>query len=274
MLYPVAIMFLAMSLIPAGDSAGKLLTSTLSVAPLFVAWSRFALGAVLLVPFCNRSALRLFQNWRVWLRASTLAAGISCIQVALQTTDIATVFSAFFVGPLISYVLAMVFLKERVTTARSAMIVIGFVGVLVVIRPGTIANVGVLWAATAGVCYGVFLTMSRWLSDQGTPMALTISQLVISAFLLLPWGLWHLPEFTPTVAALAATSAVCSMLGNLLLLYAYRLAPATQLAPLVYFQLIAAVALGWLIFGTLPDTLTWLGLGLIIVAGVASARLR
>jgi drug/metabolite transporter (DMT)-like permease len=67
---------------------------------------------------------------------------------------------------------------------------------------------------------------------------------------------------------------LCSMLGNLLLLYAYQLVPATRIAPLVYFQLVAAVGLGWLIFGDLPDVWTWAGLIVIITAGLASARLR
>ena len=76
------------------------------------------------------------------------------------------------------------------------------------------------------------------------------------------------------MAALTLASAFCSMAGNLLLLYAYRIANATRLAPLVYFQLIAAVVLGWMIFGNLPDAFTWAGLAVIIGAGLASARLR
>jgi drug/metabolite transporter (DMT)-like permease len=64
------------------------------------------------------------------------------------------------------------------------------------------------------------------------------------------------------------------MLGNLLLLFAYRLASATVLAPMVYFQLIAAVLLGWMIFGDLPDLLTLVGMAVIVLAGVGSARLR
>jgi len=63
-------------------------------------------------------------------------------------------------------------------------------------------------------------------------------------------------------------------MGNLLLLYAYQLVPATRIAPLVYFQLVAAVGLGWLIFNDLPDIWTWTGLVVILTAGLASARLR
>jgi drug/metabolite transporter (DMT)-like permease len=267
-------MFLAMSLIPAGDSAGKLLSGTYVTAPIFVAWSRFVVGALLVWPFVPHSAWRLLRNWRIWVRASTLAAGISCIQMALQVEEIATVFAAFFIGPLISYVLAVIFLREPVTILRSSLILMGFVGVLIVVRPGMGANSGVLWAIAAGCCYGTFLTMSRWLGALGTPLAMTFTQLLIAAILLLPLGLSNLPELSGTVVTLTTISALCSMLGNLLLLYAYGLAPATRLAPLVYFQLVAAVGLGWIIFGDLPDIWTWAGLAVILTAGLASARLR
>ena len=84
----------------------------------------------------------------------------------------------------------------------------------------------------------------------------------------------HLPEFTAPIAALTVTSAACSMLGNLLMLYAYRIAPATKIAPMIYFQLLSAVALGWLLFDALPDLMTWVGLAVILSAGIASTRLR
>lgn len=270
----VLIMFVAMSLIPAGDSAGKLLSGTFGVAPVFVAWSRFAVGAVLIAPFVQPSAFRLLGNWRIWLRAMVLSGGITSIQTALQTAEIATVFAAFFVAPLISYILATVFLREPVTILRSLLIALGFCGVLLVVRPGMGGEPGVIWAVVAGTLYGIFLTMSRWLADAGTPIAMTFTQLLLSAFFLLPLGLAHLPTFTPTTAALTVASALGSMLGNLMLLYAYRIAPATKLAPLVYFQLIAAVILGWAIFNDLPDAYTWAGLAIIISAGLFSARLR
>jgi len=273
----IPIMFIAMSLIPAGDSAGKILTGGLGVAPVFVAWSRFAIGALLVLPFLPRGTWALMRDKRLWLRAATLAAGITCIQTALQTEAIANVFAAFFIGPMFSYLLAALLLRERITLLRSALILAGFIGVLLVVRPGmggTSGGPGLLFAVAAGLFYGVFLTMSRWLSDVAAPLALTFTQLAMSAVMLLPLGLLNLPPATLEVAGLASLSALFSMLGNLLLLYAYRRAPATRLAPLVYFQLIAAVLLGLFLFNTLPDTLTWAGLAVIITAGITSARLR
>ncbi len=273
----IPIMFIAMSLIPAGDSAGKILTGSLGVAPVFVAWSRFAIGTLLVLPFLSSGTWALMRDWRLWLRAGTLAAGITCIQTALQTEALANVFAAFFIGPMFSYLLAALFLRERISLLRSALILLGFCGVLLVVRPGvnaTSSGAGLLFAVAAGMFYGVFLTMSRWLSDMASPLALTFTQLAMSALMLLPLGLMNLPTATVEIAGLATASAAFSMLGNLLLLYAYRRAPATRLAPLVYFQLIAAVLLGLFLFNTLPDALTWAGLAVIITAGITSTRLR
>lgn len=270
----IFIMFIAMSFIPAGDTAGKLLSSDLGVQPLFIAWSRFALGALLILPFIHRDAWRLLRDWRIWGRAVILCCGISSIQVALSMAPIADVFAAFFIGPLVSYALAAVFLKEPITWQRTVLVGVGFVGVLIVVQPGAEMNTGLIWAAVAGTCYGMFLTASRWLSHLGTPIAFTFTQLFIAALVLAPFGLTNVPAMTFNVSALVLASALFSMLGNLLLLYAYSTAPATKLAPFVYFQLLAAVLLGWLAFDTWPAMLTWIGLLVVMGAGVLSARLK
>lgn len=98
-LHALPLVLVAMMLIPAGDTAGKVLTSG-GVAPVFVAWSRFALGALLLAPFAIRAVdPRLFLDWRVWVRALFIVCGIVSILTALRTEPIANVFGAFFVGP-------------------------------------------------------------------------------------------------------------------------------------------------------------------------------
>lgn len=267
------LMFVAMSLVPAGDTAGKLLTGTHGVSPFFVAWSRFAIGAALIGAFAPPGTLRLFGDWRIWLRGLLLAGGISAILTALRTEPIANVFAAFFVGPLFSYALSAVLAREPVTPLRTALMLAGFAGVLLVVRPGFGAGPGMGFAVLAGLCYGAYLSSSRWLAPLAPPRALLVTQLVTGGLILTPVALPLWPAITPPVAALTLASATASMLGNLLLLTAYAAAPATRLAPFVYFQLLAAVALGWAVFGELPDALTWAGLALVITAGIASARL-
>ena len=126
----------------------------------------------------------------------------------------------------------------------------------------------------AGTFYGGFLTASRWLAQVGRPRALMLTQLVIGELVLAPFGLMTMPLLTLPVVALSGASALGSMLGNLLLILALRLAPASRVAPFVYMQLVAATALGWIVFGDLPGLLATLGLALLIVTGLASLTLR
>ncbi|WP_297620986.1 DMT family transporter [uncultured Roseicyclus sp.] len=268
------LMLLAMSLIPAGDTAGKLLGEA-GVAPAFTAWSRFALGAVMILPFVlHLTRPAIFADWRVWLRGLLLAGGIVSILTALGTEPIANVFGAFFLGPILAYVLSAWLLNEGFSRARMVLLGIGFLGVLLVVRPGFGMTPGLGFAVMAGVFYGGFLTASRWLSDIAHPGALLLSQLVVGALVLAPFGLTAWPELEPRILALTLGSALGSMLGNLCLILALRMAPASGLAPFVYTQLIAATVLGWAVFDALPDALTLTGLAVLVVSGLATLALR
>ncbi len=271
----VALMLVAMSLIPVGDTAGKLLTDTHAIAPVFVAFSRFAIGAAMMLAILGGRVLwPLYRDWRVWLRASFIAAGIVCILTALRTEDIATVFGAFFIGPIFSYVLSVRFLGERVHPLQTALLALGFVGVLLVVRPGFGMTPGMGFALLAGLSYGAFLTMSRWLSPLTAPRQLMLTQAALGTLLLAPFALFCVPEPTMPVAGLTLFSGIASALGNLLLVLAYRRTGATVLAPLVYFQLIPATLLGLWVFGTFPDALAIAGLALLTAAGLGTLAVR
>lgn len=266
-------MCVAMCFIPAGDTAGKLLTGDLGVAPIFVAWTRFAIAALLVLPFVPRAELAILSDWRIILRALLLTGGITSILTALQSAPLADVYAAFFVGPSVSYLLAVLFLREPFTWLRAGLVLLGFVGVLLIVRPGGEAAPGLGWAVLAGGFYGAFLTASRWLATTASPAGLLFSQLALSALATAPFALMTVPPLTPLVSGLATASALGSMMGNLLLLFAYRMAPATMLAPLVYVQLVMATGLGWAVFGAWPSGLTWLGLGIVIASGITAAFL-
>ncbi len=271
----VALMFVAMSLIPLGDTAGKLLTGAHGVAPVFVAFSRFAVGAAMIAMILGGRVLwPLYRDWRVWLRAALISAAIVSILTALQTEEIATVFGAFFVGPIVSYLLSVWLLGERVGRMQSLLLAIGFCGVLLVVRPGFGMTPGLGFALLAGLFYGSFLTMSRWLAHLAPPRQLMLTQTVLGTLLLAPPGLAQMPQATLAVAGLTLLSGLASATGNLLLILAYRRAGATVLAPFVYFQLISATVLGWSVFGSFPDGAALAGLALLVAAGFGALVLR
>lgn len=269
------LMLLAMALIPAGDTAGKLLTDGLGAAPVFVAWSRFALGMLMVTPLTiHVMEPRLLLNWRIWVRGLMLVGGITSILTALSTEPIANVFAAFFVGPIVSWLLSVWLLREPFSALRLGLICLGFVGVILVVKPGFGMTPGLGFAVLAGLFYGSYLVMSRALADVARPRAMLFAQLFIGAVVLAVPGVAAMPPITAEVGALTLASAGCSMLGNFLLIIAYRRAEASRMAPFVYTQLIWATLFGAVIFDALPDGLALLGIGLLLVSGFASLFVR
>ena len=267
-----ALVFVAVSFVVVGDTAGKLLTGR-GVDPIIVAWTRFGLAALLILPFSRLSASEFpnFYDWRVLVRAGFITVGICCILTALRTEPIANVFGAFFVGPIVSYVLAILFLGEAPSRSRSFLLAFGFLGVLLVVKPGFGASVGMFFALAAGTCYGAYLAMTRTVANKYRPRFLLISQLLIGSVILTPLGLSvEFPVLDLPIGMLLLVSAFGSALGNYLLVVANRAAEASLIAPLVYSQLVSATIAGIIIFNDWPDAFSLLGLVLIALSGFGS----
>ncbi len=274
MRFAVFIMILGMTLIPLGDTASKLLTTTQNAHPFFVAFARFVVGAVLIFPFLKKRDWSVFLHPLVWIRGVLLAAGIGSITISLTTTDLATAFGGLFFAPIVSFFSAILFLKENVTKQQTLLAILGFIGVLCVAQPGENFTQGNLFSLIAGTSYGLFLTASRAVSSFARPVPLIFSQLLIAAIIASPFAIPKSPTDLTSIWFLLAVSGVASMLGNLCLIAAYSHAPATKLAPLVYLQLFAALGLGWLVFHQLPNPFAILGLCVIIIAGIGTAFLK
>jgi len=261
----------AMTLIVVGDVAGRMLIAA-GFTPFFVAWARFALGALILAPFCGfrREEFRALLRPSLILRACLVAAGVSCILTALRTEPLANVFGGFFVGPIIAYFLSALLLREEINLARTLMLLVSFAGVLLVVKPGFGMTAGMAFALLAGTFHGCYLVATRWLARDYRPRFLLFSQLLIGALLLAGPAIGPLPPFDLGLGLLITISALGSAIGNLLLVLANRRAEATVIAPLIYSQIITATILGLLMFGEWPDRIALIGLVIIMLAGGGS----
>lgn len=266
------VMLTSMTLIVGGDVAAKVLTQD-GFSPLFIAWTRFALACVVLLPFCGltRADAPALRDPRVLLRALFIMAGISCILTALRTEPVANVFGAFFVGPIFAFVLSGVLLKERVTLARSVLLGLSFVGVLLVVKPGFGVTIGMGFAVLAGLLHGSYVVSTRWVAPFYRPRLLLFSQLFLGAIILAPFGLTTWPESVTWAAlGLIGISAFGSALGNLMLVSLSKTTPSSVIAPLIYTQLIPATLFGYLVFSDWPDWVSFVGLAVIFTTGLAS----
>ena len=270
-----AIMLASMTLIVGGDVAAKVLSQN-GVSPIFTAWTRFALAALVLLPFSGltRSDAPALCDPRVWLRALLIMAGICLILTALRTEPVANTFGAFFVGPIVAFALSALLLKERITLLRSVLLGLSFVGVLLVVKPGFGATVGMGFALLAGVFHGCYVVATRWIAPVYRPRLLLISQLVLGGVILAPFGLAALPDaLTWGALGLVVISAMGSAFGNLLLVTLSKTTPSNVIAPLIYTQLIPATMLGFVVFSDWPDWTSFVGLAVIFATGIASLAL-
>ena len=267
----IPVILLAMTLIPLGDTAGKLMMQQ-GAPPIFVAWSRALIGTLCLLPFSGLrlSELSLFYNWRIILRALLFVGAVTSILQGIKTEPLANIFGAFFIGPILSYFLAALLLKEKITKLRSILLFIGFLGALMVIKPGFGMTRGIGFAVLAGCFYGCMLVANRWLIGNYRPKFILFSTLTIGTLVMTPFSLDSIPSLNTDLCLLVLLSAVSSAIGNLLIIEANRRLPASVIAPFVYTQLIAATFFGYVVFNNLPDSLSLLGLLILLFSGFAS----
>lgn len=266
------IMGIGIAGIPFGDTAGKMMFLHTPVDPIFIAWSRYGLGVVLVwLAYAGRGfEFSVFKDWRLWLRAGFVTAAVVSILNSIATEPLANAFAAFFIGPIFAYFGAALFLKEKITWFRTITLIIAFIGVLIVVRPGISMSPGLLYALMGGMFYAAFLVSTRWLSNVASPRILLLSNLAMGTLLLTPWGVVSIPEIDIEMAGLVLWSAAASAIGNLAIVISSSLVDGSRIAPLIYMQVVYATAFGILFFADFPDEWTIVGLAILVTSGFAS----
>jgi drug/metabolite transporter (DMT)-like permease len=174
-----------------------------------------------------------------------------------------------FVYPVIATILSSIILKEKVGPRRWVAVIIGFIGVLFVIRPGfNEINLATIMALGTGVCYAFYIISTRKLSSIDNPlMTLIFTGLsgAIAISLIVPF-FWSWMSITEWI--LLITLAAIGTLAHLLLILSLKYAEASKLAPLAYSEIIMNSIIGYYFFGDFPDRWVWIGLVIIIASGV------
>lgn len=268
----ILLMIASMAVFSGMDATSKFLTS--DYHPLMVAWGRYVMQTLLLVPLVLwtgvmrtlRSAAPMRQVWR----GACLYGSSICFVGGLSQLPLAEAAALGFVSPMFTTALSIPFLGEKVGVRRWAAIVIGFVGVLIVIRPGTTAfNVAALLPILSAAFWAVALIITRQMSYRGDPPLTTLVYTSLAGVAIgtptLPW-FWTAPDLNGWL--IMAAMGAMSIGGHYLLVQAFQRGSASILAPFSYSQMIWATLLGYFAFHALPDLWTWIGAAVIISSGV------
>ena len=268
----IMLMITAVACFAVLDAAAKYLSQTLPV--LQVVWMRFVMHIVL--------AAMILRIWRNADRLKTARPGLQIVRgamilgttifnfLALLHLQLAEAATIMFAGPIVVAALAGPLLGEWAGPRRWAAIAIGFIGVLVVTRPGLD---GLGWPALLSVvamtCFALYSLSTRVLAQTENQEGLIFYTGLIPAIGLAPFALsvWVWPADMLSWFLMLLTGIVGGG-GHWLLIKAHTHAPASTLAPFMYTQIVWMVTLGWLVFADIPTVWTIIGAGIIIASGL------
>jgi drug/metabolite transporter (DMT)-like permease len=203
------------------------------------------------------------------LRGLLLVCGACAFFLSLRTLPLAEATSLFFAAPIFITALSVPLLGEHVGWRRWTAVIVGFAGVLIVVRPGAAAfqPASVLVVATA-LLYAVAMIGTRWIDRSEsvwTMMFYVVLFPMLFSGLVAPLQ-WQTPALShvPVFAGIAVFGAT----GMTLISHAFRLAPAAIVAPFDYTALVWASLLGWLLWGEIPGIWTYAGAAVIVASGI------
>lgn len=273
----IGLMVAAVVLFSALDTSAKYLVTREGIPVAQVVWSRFigqfVLLLILVPAFGIMSTKALFTTNRLGLQIvrSVLMVGTTAFNfLALEYLRLDQTITIVFLAPLMVALLAGPLLGEWVGRRRLIAIFVGFVGVVIAVRPGFAAvHPAVLYAFAAMLVYALFMLLTRHMAHFDPPLVTLFYSMFVGTFAGAPFAFaeWQPP---PDMLALVLLSllGILGGTGHWLFIHAYRLAPASAIAPFLYMQLLSMVAFGFAVFGDLPDVWTLAGASLIVASGV------
>jgi drug/metabolite transporter (DMT)-like permease len=203
------------------------------------------------------------------VRASFMIVATGFFFAALHYQSIADTLAIFFVQPLVITLLSPWVLGEKVGLRRWLAVVIGFIGTLIIIRPGfQHLSPGVPLALGSGTSLAIYLLLTRRIAGSAPAMVTTFYTSLTGAIIMTAIVLfvWQTP--TPEQWGLFILLSAIANGGHFLIIRAYDHAEASLLAPLAYTEMIVATIVGWYFFGDFPDGWTFLGVGILIACAI------
>ncbi|MFI4988464.1 MAG: DMT family transporter [Alphaproteobacteria bacterium] len=270
----ILLVMASMIVFSCSDATAKYLTQSLPAVE--VAWLRYATFVVLIVPAIVRHGGTRLHSRNPGLqlvRGFTLLASSLFFILAISAMPMADATATTFVSPLLTTALSIPFLGEKVGIRRWAAIVVGMIGVIIVVRPGTSAfNPAAVFPLLSAASWSLAMVITRKMSG-ADGMITMLTYAAGSGFVALSMAL-PLVWVTPVLwqVALGIFIGIASSAGQWLVVLAYRRADASVLAPFSYSQIVWSSLLGMAVFGNVPDAQTMIGAAVIVASGIYTAH--
>ena len=261
----------AFLLLPVMDGIAKHLSMEINF--IQVVWGRYFFMALISLTI----TYIFFNNHLNWpkniqiqiIRSLFLFLSTIFFFYSISIISLAESLTLAFVSPIIVTILSVFILKERVGIRRWSAVFLGFIGVLIVIRPGfNEINLATVSAFGCGICYAFYIISTRKLSNIDSPLLTLIftgisGAIIISLIVPFYW-MWLSFDQWILLFSLAAVGS----LAHLLMIISFNYAEASKLAPFAYFEIVTNVMIGYYFFDDFPSKWIWIGLFFIVCSGI------
>lgn len=273
----ILFMCLAILLMPMMNAMAKSLTVDYPLAQ--VVWARFTGHFVCMtLVFWPTRGWRLFKSAKPVIqlaRSAIMFASNGCFIAALSTVALATSSAIMFTAPLMVTALSVPFLREKVGIRRWSAVFVGFIGALIIIRPGMdtpgfdASGIGIMLLLVSAASFAVYQILTRKLSDRDSAETMIVYTALIAAVVMscaMPFII--VAPMNVTDLALFAGLGIFGGFTQYFVAKALEQAPASVVSPYLYGELLMAAIIGYAVFGEFPDSWTWVGAGVIAASGV------
>ena len=258
-------------MLPIMDGFAKYLSSTIPV--LQITWSRYFFTVIIVLPvmlvFFRKNFKWTEQPKLQLIRGLLLFCANILFFYSISVISLAKALTLAFIAPLIVTILSPILLNENVGFRRWAAVITGFIGSLIVLRPGFVEiNLASVAALGTGILYGFYLIVTKKLHKSDHPLLTLLLTGVVGGTIgsIIVPSVWVQPTITEWYMMFAI--GFFASIGHLFLILSLKYADASKLAPFGYFEIITNIIIGYYFFSHFPDSWTFIGLFIIISSGV------
>ena len=228
---------------------------------------RFFFGFLIIIPYILKTKFKVFNTSNLKIHILRSALNLPAMLLgfaALAILPLEKITAIHFVVPLLVTILAVIFLKEKIYLYRSLALIIGFLGVLIILRPGIVdISIGIYMALTSSLIWSVVIILTKKVSKDDSAITILSHQYFYMSLFSLPLVIyfWDQPNLKTIIFILCA--AMSGTILHIALNHAYKLVDVSMTQPYSFLGLVVSSVIGYFVFSDKPDLYTWLGASVI-----------
>lgn len=235
-----------------------------------VGFMRFFFGFLLILPFIIKSKFKIYNtdNFKFHITRSIINVPMMILGfAALMYIPLDQIKAIGFLSPILVVILSVIFLKERIYLIRTFSLILGFIGVIIILRPGIIEiSIGAYMVLTSTLLWSTVIIITKYMSKSDSPMTIITYQYTFVSIFTLPLAILYWSNLSLSSVFYSIMAAIVGTVLHLCINTSYKMTPLTILQPVWFSQLLWATIFSLILFNEGIDYFTYIGGSLVFIS--------